>query len=299
MAYNSAQRSSNIERYFSALVLLLIVVITLYPFLNVLAKSFNDPVDTVKGGITIYPRSPTLQNYEDLFAAGSNLATAFKNSVLRTVIGALLGTLCCAMFAYPLSRSDFICRKSFLRMLVITMYISGGLIPSYLLIRYLHLMNTFWVYIIPSLISAYNIILIRSFMLTIPSALSEAARIDGANDLVVFFRIILPLCMPVLATVMLFIAVSQWNDWFSTYIYMTGANKTRLSTLQFELMKVLDSVNTGGQVDVHSEGLKLARRNPEAIKMAITVVCTVPILIVYPFVQKYFVSGITLGAVKE
>ena len=160
-------------------------------------------------------------------------------------------------------------------------------------------MNTFWVYIIPTLISAYNIILIRSFMINIPAALSEAARIDGANDITIFFRIILPMCKPVLATVMLFVAVSQWNDWFSTYIYMTGQNKTILSTLQFELMKVLDSVNTGGQIDIHSEGLKMAKRNPEAIKMAITVICTVPILIVYPFVQKYFVSGITLGAVKE
>lgn len=203
------------------------------------------------------------------------------------------------MFAYPLSRHDFICRKPFLKMTVVTMYVSGGIIPSYLLIRNLHLMNTFWVYIIPTLISAYNIILIRSFMINIPAALSEAARIDGANDITIFFRIILPMCKPVLATVMLFVAVSQWNDWFSTYIYMTGQNKTILSTLQFELMKVLDSVNTGGQIDIHSEGLKMAKRNPEAIKMAITVICTVPILIVYPFVQKYFVSGITLGAVKE
>ncbi len=276
-----------------------ILIITLYPFLNVLAKSLNDPIDTVKGGITIFPRKFTLNNYMDLFVTSSNLLIAFKNSVIRTVLGALLSTLCCAMFAYPLSRKDFIFAKPFLKILVITMYVSGGLIPSYLLIRSLHLMNTFWVYIIPSLISAYNVILIRSFMMNIPVALSEAARIDGANDLTIFFRLILPLCKPVLATIMLFVAVSQWNDWFSTYIYTTGSYKASLSTLQFELMKVLDSVNTGGQVDIHSEGLKLARRNPEAIKMAITIVCTVPILAVYPFVQKYFVSGITLGAVKE
>ncbi len=280
-------------------VMLLIIVITLYPFLNVLAKSLNDPVDTVKGGITFFPRVPTLQNYVDLFSGGSNLLVAFRNSVLRTVIGTLLGTICCAMFAYTLSRSDFMCKKLFLRMLVVTMYVSGGIIPTYLLIRNLHLMNTFWVYIIPGLISAYNIILIRSFMLNIPQALTEAARIDGANDVRIFFTVILPMCKPVLATIMLFIAVGQWNDWFSTYIYTTGSYKASLSTLQFELMKVLDSVNTGAQVDIHSEAIKLAKRSPEAIKMAITMVCTVPILIVYPFVQKYFVSGITLGAVKE
>jgi len=267
--------------------------------LNVLAKSLNDPLDTVKGGITIYPRVPTVKNYLDLFAEGSNLPQAFKISIARTLIGSLLGVLCCAMFAYPLSRHDFIFRKQFLTMLVITMYVSGGLIPSYLLIRNLKLMNNFLVYIIPGLINAYNVILIRSFMLNLPTSLQEAARIDGANDVAIFFRIILPLCMPVLATVMLFIAVGQWNDWYTTYIYMTGKNKTILSTLQFELMKVLDSVNTSGQVDIHSEGLKLAKRSPEAIKMAITVVCTVPILMVYPFIQRYFVTGITLGSVKE
>jgi len=279
--------------------MILIVVVTLYPFLNVLAKSLNDPLDTVKGGITIYPRVPTVKNYLDLFAEGSNLPQAFKISIARTLIGSLLGVLCCAMFAYPLSRHDFIFRKQFLTMLVITMYVSGGLIPSYLLIRNLKLMNNFLVYIIPGLINAYNVILIRSFMLNLPTSLQEAARIDGANDVAIFFRIILPLCMPILATVMLFIAVGQWNDWYTTYIYMTGKNKTILSTLQFELMKVLDSVNTSGQVDIHSEGLKLAKRSPEAIKMAITVVCTVPILMVYPFIQRYFVTGITLGSVKE
>ncbi|MCR5218182.1 carbohydrate ABC transporter permease [Treponema sp.] len=284
----------------SSLVMILVVIVTLYPFLNVLAKSLNDAVDTVKGGITIFPRKPTIKNYSDLFTTGSNLGTAFFNSVIRTILGSFLGTLCCAMFAYPLSRHDFIARKPFLRILIITMYVSGGLIPGYLLMRNLHLLNSFWVYIIPSLISAYNIILIRSFMLNIPQALSEAARIDGANDLTIFFKIILPMCKPVLATVMLFVAVGHWNDWYSTYIYMTRSHRTSLSTLQFELMKVLDSVSqTGSSVDIHSEALKNSTKSPEAIKMAITIVCTVPILIVYPFVQKYFVSGITLGAVKE
>ena len=278
--------------------MILIVVVTLSIF-KCIWQNLLMILYTVKGGITIYPRVPTVKNYLDLFAEGSNLPQAFKISIARTLIGSLLGVLCCAMFAYPLSRHDFIFRKQFLTMLVITMYVSGGLIPSYLLIRNLKLMNNFLVYIIPGLINAYNVILIRSFMLNLPTSLQEAARIDGANDVAIFFRIILPLCMPVLATVMLFIAVGQWNDWYTTYIYMTGKNKTILSTLQFELMKVLDSVNTSGQVDIHSEGLKLAKRSPEAIKMAITVVCTVPILMVYPFIQRYFVTGITLGSVKE
>ncbi len=280
--------------------LLIVVVVTLYPFLNVVAKSFNDPIDTVRGGITIYPRVFTLNNYKDLFQKGSNLILAFRNSFLRTGIGTVLSVLGCAMFAYPLSRPDFMFRKGFMQMLVVTMYVSGGLIPFYMLIRYLGLLNNFWVYIIPGLISAWNVIIIRSFIQNIPPALQESARLDGANDIKIFFDIILPLCVPVLATVALFVAVGQWNDWFSTYIYFNGENKKTWTTLQFELMKVLDSVNTGGKVDQYSEALrKQSQRNPEAIKMAITVLVTVPILCVYPFIQRYFVTGITLGSVKE
>ncbi|MCL2215159.1 MAG: carbohydrate ABC transporter permease, partial [Treponema sp.] len=277
--------------------MVIIIIITLYPFLNVTAKSFNDPIDTVKGGIHVLPRAPTLQNYIGLLEAGSNLPIAFRNSVLRTVIGAVSGVLCCAMFAFVLSRKDFVFRKSFTIFLVITMYVSGGIIPDFLLIRNLGLVNNFWVYILPGLINAFNVIVIRAFMDTIPYSLQESAKIDGANDISIFFRIILPLCKPVLATIALFIAVGQWNSWFDTYIY-TRSND-QLTTLQYELIKVLDSAQAvGSAADVYSQQLRTARRSPEAIKMAITVIATVPILLVYPFLQKYFVSGITLGAVK-
>jgi len=280
------------------LFMLYVITVTLYPFLNILAKSLNDPIDTVKGGIHIWPRAFTFGNYISLFEGGSNLPTAFKISVLRTLIGTITGVFCCAMFAFPLSRSDFIFRKHFTLILVITMYIGGGLIPDFLLIRKLGLINSFWVYIIPWLINAFNVIVIRAYMDTIPPSLQESARIDGANDIGIFFRIIMPLCKPVLATIALFIAVGQWNSWFDTYLYARGSSN--LSTLQFELMKVLDSASAmGSQVDIHSQGLREARRNPEALKMAITIIATVPILLVYPFLQKYFVSGITLGAVKE
>ncbi|MDR3019708.1 MAG: carbohydrate ABC transporter permease, partial [Treponema sp.] len=145
-----------------------IIIITLYPFLNILAKSFNDPIDTVKGGIHIFPRVFTIQNYISLFEGGSNLPAAFRMSVLRTVVGTATGVLCCAMFAFPLSRHDFIFRKSFTAFLVITMYIGGGLIPDFLLIRKLGLINNFGVYIIPWLINAFNVIIIRAYIDTIP-----------------------------------------------------------------------------------------------------------------------------------
>ena len=283
---------------FIVIFMLYVVIVTLYPFLNILAKSFNDPIDTVKGGIHILPREFTVDNYVSLFEGGSNLPAAFRMSVLRTVIGTVTGVLCCAMFAFPLSRSDFMFRNFFTVMLVITMYIGGGLIPDFLLMTRLGLYGSFWVYIIPWLINAFNVIIIRAYIDTIPASLQESARIDGANDIGIFFKIILPLCKPVLATIALFIAVGQWNSWFDTYLY--ARDTPALSTLQFELMKVLDSAaSMGSQVDIYSEGLRQARRNPEALKMAITIIATVPILVVYPFLQKYFVSGITLGAVKE
>jgi putative aldouronate transport system permease protein len=275
-----------------------VIIVTLYPFLNITAKSFNDPIDTVRGGIHVFPRVPTFENYTGLFEAGSNLPAAFRMSVLRTVIGTFTGVLCCAMFAFALSRSDFIFRRVFTAILVVTMYVGGGMIPEYILIRKLGLINNFWVYIIPWLINAFNVIIIRAYIDTIPISMQESAKMDGANDIKIFFKIIMPLCKPVLATVALFVAVGQWNSWFDTYLYTRGV--LNLSTLQFELMKVLDSAQSiGSNVDLYSEGLRAAKRNPEAMKMAITVIATVPILVVYPFLQKYFVTGLTLGAVKE
>ena len=221
------------------LIMLWVIAITLYPFLNVIAKSFNDPVDTIKGGITIFPRKFTLNNYADLFLTGSNLPSAFRVSVLRTIIGTILGVFCNATFAFVLTRRDFMFRKLFTIMLVITMYVSGGIIPVYLLMRGLGLLNNFLVYILPTLIGAFYVIIIRSFMDGIPISLQESARIDGANDLYIFYRIIFPLCKPVLATVALFIAVGQWNSWFDTYLY--NRSWVSLSTLQFELRKIIAS----------------------------------------------------------
>ena len=282
--------------------MLAVIVVTLYPFLNVLATSLNDATDTAKGGLTIYPRKFTMKNYQEIFSGNSKLLTAFGNSVLRTVIGTVAGVFSCCVYAYVISRKDFIFKKQATTLLVLTMYVSGGLIPSYLVIRNLGLVNNFAVYILPMLISAFNVIVIRSFIEGLPDALEESAKIDGANDLTIFWKIILPLCKPVIATVALFIAVGQWNSWFDTYLYAKTNNN--LTTLQYELMKILDNasaqVTAGGQSS--SSNAELANKvktTPESIKMAITIIATLPIVIVYPFLQKYFVSGLTLGAVKN
>ncbi|MNI08672.1 L-arabinose transport system permease protein AraQ [compost metagenome] len=280
------------------LVVLIVIVVTIYPFLNVLAISLNDSVDSVRGGITIYPREFTWDNYLKIFTF-SGLITGFKISALRTVAGTLLGLLSASMLAFTISRPDFQGRKFVSTFLAMTMYISGGLIPVYMLVKDLGMMNSFAVYIVPGLVSAFNVFVIRSFIDGLPYALQESAKLDGANDFTIYCRVILPLLKPALATISLFLAVGQWNAWFDTYLY--NGSSPHLTTLQYELMKVLQTTTSGNGGDYRSNIASMASNqvSPESLKMAITIVVTVPILMVYPFIQKYFVKGMTLGAVKS
>lgn len=276
---------------------ILATIVTLYPFLNVLALSLNDSIDSVRGGITIYPRDFTLKNYEVIFSFGG-LMQGFKISLLRTIVGTLFGLASASMLAYTLSRPDFQGRRFISVYLALTMYVSGGLIPFYFLIRDIGLMNSFWVYVLPGVVSAFNVFIIRSFIDGIPYALQESAKLDGANDFTIFWRVILPMTKPALATIALFLAVGQWNSWFDTYLY-NGSNEA-LTTLQYELMKVLQSTTTGNGGDYRNANMTqvMSSVSPESVKMAITIFVTVPILVVYPFLQRYFVQGMTLGAVK-
>ncbi len=271
------------------------ILITLYPFLNVLAISFNDSLDTIRGVNFIIPRKFTLYNYIYLFAKKS-LGGPLLMSITRTLVGTAAGVICTAMLAYVLSRSDFYFNKLFTLLFIITMYISGGMIPEYLLItQTLNLDNNFMVYIVPGIIWVYNVILIRSYIYGLPEALQESARIDGASDFKIWHSIILPLCKPVLATVALFLAVGQWNSFMDTYLYAR-----KLPTLQYKMYEILNE--TGIKVtNIHDTNLmdKAMNVTPTSVNMAITVVATLPIVIVYPFLQKYFVGGMTLGAVKN
>jgi len=276
--------------------MIIVAIVTLYPFLNVLAISFNDSVDTVRGGLTIYPREFTLKNYETIFGF-EGLLVGFKNSVIRTVVGTLIGVLSASMMAYTLSRPDFQARRWMSVVFALTMYFSGGLIPGFLLMKNLGLIGTFSVYIIPAILSVWNVFIVRSYIDGLPYALQESAKIDGANDWTIFWKVILPLCQPVLATIALFIAVGHWNAWFDTYLFNNRSPEN--TTLQYELMKVLLSTQTGSNYRDPNAQQTLASVSPESIKMAITIVVTVPILLVYPFLQKYFVKGMTLGAVKS
>lgn len=280
--------------YILLLFFVFMIVITLYPFLNVLAISFNDPMDTMRNVNFIIPRKFTLSNYVYIFTE-NDLFTPLLMSVARTLVGTALGVLCTAMLAYVLSRKDFYFNKLFTVLFIITMYVSGGMIPEYLLLtRTLKMSNSFWVYIIPGIIWVYNVILMRSFIDGLPPALQEAARIDGANDFTIWLKVILPLCTPVLATVALFVAVGQWNSFMDTYLYARD-----LPTLQYVLYEIMEQATI--QIDPHAANVdQLANSvSPLSVRMAITIVATVPILIVYPFLQKYFVGGMTLGAVKD
>ena len=272
-------------------------LITLYPFLNVLAISLNDSLDTIKGGVHLLPRVFTWNNYREVFTY-PNLVTGFNISFLRTAVGTGLGLLSTAMVAYVISCREFVARRLVTALFILTMYVSGGLIPEFMLVRKLGLMNNFWVYILPGLISGWNVFVLRAYIDTLPVSLMESAKLDGASELTIFLRIVLPLCKPILATIALFIAVAQWNSWFDTYIYCSG--KHALTTLQYEMMRILQDVTSATTSSMYGiNEYNAPRTSPESIQAAITIVVTIPILLVYPFLQKYFVKGLTLGAIKS
>ncbi|OPJ54942.1 carbohydrate ABC transporter permease [Clostridium oryzae] len=292
---------------FNAIFMLILVIVTLYPFLNIVAISFNDASDTMKGGIYIWPREWTLYNYRSVFATGT-VYHAFLVSVARTVLAVILNLFLTTMLAYSLSRREYVFRKLITVAFVMTMYFNAGLIPVYFLIKGLHLTGNFLVYIIPGLVSAFNLIIIRTYIVGLPEAMIEAAKIDGAGEFRIFIQVIFPLCKPALAVVGLFVAVGAWNSWFDTFIYCSS--KQSLSTLQYELMKLLaNSMNQGSAasaVQTANNSAAAARSGqsaggtltPQSMRAAITVVAAVPILLVYPFLQKYFVGGINVGSVK-
>ena len=279
-------------------VLTIFGILVLYPFINIVAISLNDGLDALRGGIYLWPRQFSLAAYEQVFSRRGLLNAAFV-SVARTVVGTITGLAFTAVLAYLLSKRDLVCRRGIIFLFVFTMYFSGGMIPNFILIRQLGLMNNFGVYIIPMLMGVWNIMVMRAYFEELPQSLKDSARVDGANEFTVLIKIILPISTPVLATIALFIAVGQWNAWFDTFVYTSGS---RLSTLQNELVRILteqQALIMAGGTDVRDLADRAQRVTPQTIQMATIVITTVPIVVVYPFLQKYFVRGIMVGAVKE
>lgn len=283
-----------------ALFLVFVAIITFYPFGHTLAVSFNDSIDTIRGGLTVIPRDFTTAAYGRLLR-NMTLYRAAGISVLRTSVGVLLSTTATIMVAYALSRREFMLRRLISFMIIVTMYVSGGLIPQYFLYRSLKLLNNFWVYILPSLATAFNIIIVRTYIRQQPDSFVESAKIDGAGDFRIIFSIVMPIILPVIAVVVLFVAVHHWNSWIDTYIF--ASRNDALSTLQFELQKRIQSaMSMVTQVGETSQEALADAENalvlPEAVRAAMTMITVVPIVLVYPFVQRYFVTGLIVGGLK-
>lgn len=282
--------------------MLLVITVTLYPILNTLAISFNDGMDSLRGGVYLWPRRFTWQNYHAVFFTGA-VYHAFFVSASRAILAMVLNVFFTTMLAYTLSRPEYVFRKLITLAFVLTMYFNAGMIPHYFLMKNLGLMNNFWVYIVPSLVGAFNLIVVRTYIKALPESLVESARIDGAGDFTIFLRVIMPLCKPVLATIALFVAVGAWNSWFDTFLYCSS--RPELSTLQYELMKLMSfasqtNYNPALAVGQAATGESIVNMvTPLSIRAAITVVAAAPIVIIYPFLQKHFVVGLNVGSVKE
>jgi putative aldouronate transport system permease protein len=306
--YYSARRNTMISNIIFDviiyIVLAFVVVVTVYPFWNTIAISLNDGLDSLTGGIKLLPRKFTWKNYANLFTT-PRIFQAGIISVTRTILQTIFSVFCTTMLAYALSRKEFVMRKSLTTILVISMYVNAGLIPGYMLIKNLHLLGKYAVYIVPALVDVFNFILVRTYINGLPDSFVESARIDGANEFRIFIQIIWPLIVPSIAMVSLFTAVGAWNSWFDTYLYCS--NKPKLHSLQYVLMAILQAsqnqsanANDANAMAVAAgAGASTTSVTPISTRSAITVVATLPILVVYPFVQKYFVVGMTIGGVKE
>jgi putative aldouronate transport system permease protein len=276
------------------LIMLFICAITVYPIWYVVVNSLNDGVDAMRGGIYWWPREFTLANYKAVFET-PGIVTSFGVTIAKTVIGTITHVFFTAMVAYAISRRDLYGRNFYMLVGIITMFFSGGLIPYFLLIRDLGLFDNFLVYIIPTLFNFFHLIIFVSFFRELPSSLEEAAKIDGANDFMIFIKVIIPLSMPVIATIALFQGVYQWNDYFAGVIFV---NNPDLQPIQTYLYKVV-AESSSNQMMTNAAGTIATKTvTSQSIKLATMVVTTLPIMLVYPFLQKYFVKGMLIGSVK-
>jgi putative aldouronate transport system permease protein len=280
------------------------VVVTIYPFLNSLAISLNDANDTSRGGITVYPRVFSIRNYQLIFK-NEKIYNAYFITIARTVVGTVSALLCTALMSFGLAHSTLKGRKFYTMICLIPMYFGGGLIPYYFLIKWLGMTNSFQVFWVPGLVGIFNMILMRTYFQGIPLALEESARLDGANYWTVFFRIIWPISTPIIATIALFVGVGQWNSWFDASIFIT---KQELKPMQNILLSIISEARyaeqlaqqaaaTGITVDT-SNMAHNAKVNVRSITMATMIVTILPIVMVYPFLQRYFIKGIMVGSLK-
>ncbi|MEK3732606.1 MULTISPECIES: carbohydrate ABC transporter permease [Paenibacillus] len=276
----------------NTVLLVLFTIIIVVPLWNVVVSSFSSGRSLAEGGFIFWPKEFSLENYQAVFRDDS-IWQAFFISVAKTVIGVATHVFFCAMVGYGLSKKYVRGRKLYVVMGVITMFFSGGMIPTYLLIKSLGLLNSFWVYIIPALLSFYDVIILMNFFRNVPDSLEESAKIDGGGDWRIFLSIFIPLSMPAMATIALFNGVGQWNDFMTTKLYITDQS---LYPLQMMLYEIIVQSQTQTMQNMGSVAIQTTTKG---VQLATIVVTTLPIVIIYPLLQRYFISGIMLGAVKE
>jgi putative aldouronate transport system permease protein len=292
MTNSSSDKVFNIVNY---LLLAIITLLVLYPLYFVLSASVSDPLYVLRGEMWLFPKDINFDAYKKVFM-NEDILNGFWNTIKYTAVGTAINVVMTTMAAFPLSRKDFMGRNLIMGFLVFTMFFSGGLIPSYLLIKELGMLDTFWVMVIPNAVAIWNIIIMRTFFqTTIPIELQESAMIDGCSNIQILIKIVLPLSMPVIAVMVLFYAVGHWNSYFNALIYLQDRE---LFPLQLILREILIQSQTDEMVKATSESFVKQQLSVEGLKYAVLVVSNIPMMLLYPFLQRYFVKGFMIGAIK-
>lgn len=293
-----ATRKHSLEDYVvdgvNFILLTIILIVTLYPFYYIFINSLNEGLDATLGGIYLWPRAFTFENYT-MFFSDPKWLNSLAVTVARTITGTLLSVFFTCLVAYALSRRELVGRRIYFSLLVFAMYISGGLIPYYVVLRSLRLLDTFWVYIVPPTLNIFFTLVATAFFRDIPNELIEFARLDGANDLTIYVRIVLPISKPLIATMLLFLGVQHWNSWLDSAYFVRSAT---LRTLSYRMMEVINQSFAPSDIEAAMYADRGTRATSLSLQLAAMIVATVPIICVYPFLQKHFVKGIMLGAVK-
>lgn len=277
------------------LLLLLVLLVVLYPLVFVASASVSNPEAVLNGEVWLWPKELSFTGYEKVFANG-DIVRGYGNTILYTAVGTLVNVTLTIMAAYPLSRKDFYGRHAITALFVFTMFFSGGLIPTYLLVKNLGMVNTMWALIIPNAVAIWNIIIMRTFFQqSIPLEVQESAQMDGCGNLQILWRIVLPLSLPILAVMVLFYSVAHWNAYFQALIYLTDRSKY---PLQLILREILIQSNMREMLQTNEESLAKSIMEAESIKYAVVIIANLPVLLLYPFLQRYFVKGMVIGAVK-
>ena len=280
-------------------IITIVALICLIPFLLVLAGSFTDEKEIIMNGYSLFPSKLSLAAYKTALQEPMAILRAYGVTISLTILGTALGLFIVAMTGYVLQRKDFVLRNKISFFFYFTTLFSGGLVPWYILmVKYLHLKDNYLALLLPPLLSVFNIIIMKSYISGIPQALTESAKIDGAGDFQIFIKIIIPLLKPALATVGLFIALGYWNDWYNSMLFI---NNEKLFSLQYYLYRIVNNIEAYKNILAQTGGSSMGsviEMPTESLKMALAIIVTGPIALLYPFVQKYFVSGITVGAVK-